>query len=263
MTWRKIATGRSVALIIAATVYAALCFVAYGKLAGLIPCVQIMEIINQKGYDTSVLPLSVEKLLDLLLAGGILFNILTAVWFFLRWGFWKWCLTVAAVFCISSAAMGPLLLNMSPLYSLFGACCGIMAGVGWILGLTYVEFCVIGNIWVPCAAMVFASAYLIYASVRNFTSADLPMQAVRVLLIAFGGVQILVGSWLLLHYAGTMQEAFYRCVRDLRMLAQIFHTTYEAVNIFIYVFLGVAILAFDIISAKLLLRHTRPNSKQP
>ena len=231
MTWRKIATGRSVALIIAATVYAALCFVAYGKLAGLIPCVQIMEIINQKGYDTSVLPLSVEKLLDLLLAGGILFNILTAVWFFLRWGFWKWCLTVAAVFCISSAAMGPLLLNMSPLYSLFGACCGIMAGVGWILGLTYVEFCVIGNIWVPCAAMMFASAYLIYASLRN--------------------------------YAGTMQEAFYRCVRDLRMLAQIFHTTYEAVNIFIYVFLGVAILAFDIISAKLLLRHTRPNSKQP
>lgn len=138
----------------------------------------------------------------------------------------------------------------------YGRCTGFLPGVaivGWAFGLTYVQFCVIGNIWVPCTAVIAASGYLVYAAVSRFGALSAAQKAVRVLAVGAAAVQIVAMVMLLRHYAGTFDYAFYECVRDLKMIAAMFGTTYIIVNIVIYVLLGVILLALDIIAARLLL----------
>lgn len=130
-----------------------------------------------------------------------------------------------------------------------------MAIVGWVLGLTYVEFCVIGNIWIPCAAIIGTALFLIYAS---FGCLKLRPGSIRILTVGtilFAVLQIVMSILLLYHYAGTMHDAFFRCVHDLRYLAAIAHTSYEAVNIFLWVFVGVSLLTFNITMSRYLMKR--------
>lgn len=251
ISFRKLTTVKAVALVVTTVLYTVFCFIAYGKMSGFIPTLTVEQIINQKGYDTSVLPLSVNTILNVGFMAATIFNLVTAVWILYRGSFWKWCLTVAGVFCISCAASGGAM-GMSPLYALFGGCCGIMAATGWILGLSYIEFCVIGNIWVPGIALILAGGYLSIVSSKALVSRNTSAwkKVVAVFSFVAGAAEIFATLLILKHYIGTMNYAFYQCVEDLRYLASIAGTTYEAVNIYIYVFLFVGIVSFDIITGK-------------
>lgn len=237
-----------VSLVAGAFLYAAFCFVAYGKMAGLIPTVSIPEIVRQKGFDPGVLPISIESIIQCGFLMGIFMNVVTSVWIFLRRGFWGWCLLMTAIFCVGGIVSGPLV-GVSPVISLFGLCCGAMAVVGWVFGLTYVEFCVIGNIWVPCLGIIAASVYLICGCVKGFGRH--PVIALSG--IIFGIVEIVGMVALLWHYRGSMNEAFYTCVRDLRYIAALAGTTYEVVNLVIYVLGSVVLMAIDVIGGKVML----------
>ena len=244
-----------VSLVVGAFLYSAFCFVAYGKMSGLIPTVSIPEIVRQKGFDPGVLPISIESIMQCGFLMGIFMNIVTAVWIFLRRGFWGWCLLMTGIFCVGGIVSGPLV-GVSPVISLFGLCCGAMAVVGWVFGLTYVEFCVIGNIWVPCLGIIAASIYLIYGCVKGF--GRYPLIAVSG--IVFGAIEIVGMLALLWHYQGSMNEAFYTCVRDLRYIAALAGTTYEVVNLVIYVLGSVVLMAIDIVGGKLLLGNSNTRS---
>lgn len=240
-----------VLLVAGAFLYSAFCFVAYGKMSGLIPTVSIPEIVRQKGFDPGVLPISIESTIQCGFLMGILMNVVTSVWVFLREGFWGWCLLMTAVFCIGGIISGPLV-GVSPVISLFGLCCGAMAVVGWVLGLTYVEFCVIGNIWMPCLGIIAASIYLICGCVRGFGRHPL----IAISGIMFAGIEIVGMLALLWHYQGSMNEAFYTCVRDLRNIAALAGTTYEVVNLVIYVLGSIVLMAIDIAGGKLMIGFT-------
>lgn len=247
-----------VSLIVGALLYSVFCFVAYGKMSGLIPTVSIPEIVRQKGFDPGVLPISIESIIQCGFLMGILMNVVTSVWVFLRKGFWGWCVLMTVIFCIGGTVSGPLV-GVSPVISLFGLCCGAMAVVGWVLGLTYVEFCVIGNIWVPCLGIIAASVYLTYRCVKGFGRHPL----IAVLGIMFAGMEIVGMLALLWHYQGSMNEAFYTCVRDLRNIADVAGTTYEVVNLVIYVLGSVVLMAIDIVGGKLMIgSNTSTNSSR-
>ncbi|MDE6560524.1 MAG: hypothetical protein K2K75_03995 [Muribaculaceae bacterium] len=238
-----------VSLITGALLYSAFCFVAYGKLSGLIPTVSIPEIVRQKGFDPGVLPISIEFIIQCGFLMGIFMNVVTSVWVFLRRGFWGWCLLMTAIFCVGGIVSGPFV-GVSPVISLFGLCCGAMAVVGWVFGLTYVEFCVIGNIWVPCLGIIAASVYLIYGCLKGFGK----YPVIAVVGIVFSAIEIVGMLALLWHYQGSMNEAFYTCVRDLRYIAAMAGTTYEVVNLVIYVVGSVVLMAIDIVGGKLMIR---------
>lgn len=251
---RKMGRSRFGWLMAATVVYVLFCVMVYGRCTGLLPGVAIEDVFIQRGLDTGVIVELANIAIALALAGGILFNLVTAAWIWLRLGFWQWCITVVVAFCAVCSLAG-LIVGVPPLLSLFAGCCGIMALVGWAFGLTYVQFCVIGNIWVPCTAVIAASGYLVYAAVRRFGAVSAAWKVVRVLAVGAAAVQIAAMVMLLCHYAGTFDYAFYECVKDLKMIAEMFDTTYVIVNLVIYILLGVLLLALDIIAARLLRRQ--------
>lgn len=250
---RSKANLKRVTLLVITLAYGAFCLVAYGRMAGFIPTVSVAEIVAQKGYDTGVLPLPVDALLSGAFWLGTLFNITTAVCIGLNVKPWKWVAGCIVAFCCV-ACLGSLFVPVSPLMALFGACCGFMACVGWVLGLSYIEFCVIGNIWLQCATISAAAGWLIYRAMSKWS---LP----RLLPIGFGIVQILGSFAILIHYIGTMNEAFYRCVDDLNMIAAVTGSTYIAVNIYIYVIGWPLIIAIDWLWGRQLAAKTPSHKK--
>lgn len=237
--FNKKAISTSISIIFAAVCYSVFCFVAFGKVKGFIPTENIASLISQQGYDPSRLPLPISQLTRLGFICGIAFNLFTALWLVLKGKFGNYCLISALLFCIVGIVMGAYI-RLNPIYSLFGLCCGFMAAVGWVLGLSYVEFCVIGNIYITAFTIMIAASCVIISSAKK-------QIRLNWLLIIYGAVQIMGAFALLCHYHGGFNHAFYQCVYDLKAMAKYFGTTYEAMNIYIYVCIIPLILATDII----------------
>lgn len=222
--------------------YVVFCFVAYGKITGFISAIDYNDIIAQNGFDSNVLPISMEFVIVGVSFMGMVFNLITAWWLYTNRGFWSWVICSVIGFCVICAIAGPIF-GVSPILSLFGACCGFMLLMGWVFGLTYIQFCVIGNIWVPVVSVIVAAGVMLYAVLSNKKVS----LAGKAAIILWGGVQILLSLIFCVHYALPMKDAFYLCVHDLMQLAKVCHTTYEIVNLVIYVLGVVFVLASDII----------------
>lgn len=229
----------SICLIIIAICYSAFCFVAFGKLQGFIPSEPITGLISEQGYDPSRLPVPIAKLIKVGLLCGVAFNLFTAIWILLKGKLWSYCLVSASSFCLVGLILG-FFIHLNPLYSLFGVCCGFMASVAWVLGLSYIEFCVIGNIYIPAIAIIVTAIYLLKGCLFR-------KGLCGKLMSVFGASQIIAVILLLWHYWGGFHYAFYQCVRDLKFLAQHLESTYEAINIYIYVVIIPLILVIDLI----------------
>lgn len=245
LTLKRRTAVSAISLIAGSLLYSAFCLVAYGKMSGFISTESVQAIIRQKGFNPSVLPISVETIMHGGFLLGIILNIATSVWIYLRKGFWGWCLLMTGIFCLAGIISGPLA-GVSPVISLFGLCCGAMAGTGWVVGLSYIDICVIGNIWIPCLGIMAASAYLIFGCVNGMRRHP----ATALAGIIFGMLEIAGMAALLWHYHGPMNDAFYTCVRDLKMIAAMFGTTYAIVNLIIYVLGSVMLMVIDIAGGK-------------
>ena len=245
---------KSVGVLCATLIYCAFCFIVFGKLQGFLPSQSISHFITQHGYDTAQLPFPLSNLIQVALIGGCLFNLYTAMAIWWKIGFWKYCILSVLLFCLIGVAIGPVI-GLSSIHSLFVLCCGFMASVAWVLGLTYIEFCVIGNIWIPCAAIISTAFFLVYASYCCIRSGV--MVILTIITSILGIIQIASAIFVLYHYVGTMYEAFYRCVQDLKYLAALAHTSYEVVNIFIWVFVGVSLLTFNIVVGRCFIRYNK------
>ena len=119
--------------------------------------------------------------------------------------------------------------------TLFYLCCEIMHTLGNLLGLSYQEVCVIGNIYVQGALLVAAAAVPLWFAFR---------QKSHYALKTIACVNVLCCSALVLYfcfrYAPPLAASFDRCVEDLKNLAEAWHTTYVVVNIAIFVLWWVA-----------------------
>lgn len=216
--------------------YSVFCFICWGKVNNVIESTHMGDIVNQNGFDLTRLPIPIDRMISLACLIGVIFNLFTALWVYKRWNFWKWCICSAVSFCIICGSVGPLY-GLSPLYSLFGGCCAFMLLVGWVLGLSYIQFCVIGNIWIPIAAVILSAVYMAF---RVLSTKECP-SFVRFFAMGLCIIES-VGSILIgIHYTLPMRDAFYLCVTDLKHIAEMFHTTYVAVNLVIYV-VGIPIL---------------------
>lgn len=58
-------------------------------------------------------------------------------------------------------------------------------------------------------------------------------------------------------------QAFYTCVRDLRHIATLAGTTYEVVNLMIYVLGSIVLMTIDILGGKLMLGYAFLHIKKP
>lgn len=133
-------------------------------------------------------------------------------------------------------------------YEIFSLCCQIMATGAHLLGLTYKEFCVLGNIYLQSLVLVlsaFAISYVAWKKVKEKKS------AVRVLTFAlsilYSVVYLVVFFIICRHYAMPLEDAFDLCVEELKSFGKaFFHVGYMAANLIIFVIGWLLVFLFNI-----------------
>lgn len=142
----------------------------------------------------------------------------------------------------------------------FLECCGVMAYFAWLLGLTYQEFCVIGNIYMQGAICLLAALAPLLLCLRT-------KQAPWKWLLSGGNalLHLVVISLFFSHYWMPLERAFDLCVQDLNKIGALFGSSYVMVNIIIFVILFVVDLALNallylLLAGKLTTRQTSKTS---
>ena len=118
-----------------------------------------------------------------------------------------------------------------------------MYALGSLLGLSYEEVCVIGNIYVQGMLLVAAAAMPLW---RAFKQGE--HRAIKIAT----GINVLCCTVLVLYfcfrYAPPLVGAFDRCVDDLNNLAAAWDTTYVVVNVLIFVLGWVGSIAWNLLT---------------
>lgn len=146
---------------------------------------------------------------------------------------------------------------------LFMVCCGVMRLLGYILGLTYREVCVIGNIYLQGAIWAASSLLpLIVAIVAVVKKREIGRVITLFVSMLYSAVYWIILILLCRRYAPPLAPAFDRCVDDLFFTADLLGTTYEVVNIIFFVaFFGLSIIAnyvfYHIIKRAYLTKHEK------
>ena len=142
----------------------------------------------------------------------------------------------------------------------FLECCGVMAYFAWLLGLTYQEFCVIGNIYMQGAICLLAALAPLLLCIRT-------KQAPWKWLLSGGNalLHLVIISCFFGHYWMPLESAFDLCVQDLNHIGALFGSSYVMVNIIIFVILFVVDLALNallylLLAGKLTTRQTGKTS---
>ena len=116
-----------------------------------------------------------------------------------------------------------------------------MAMLGWVVGLSYIDICVIGNIWIPLLLIVATAAVMLYRLYKHRQT----NLTVKALITALGSLEILTSLAIGIHYLLPFRHAFDLCVKDLTTLAHLCGTSYANVNLLIYVIAIVALLTLN------------------
>lgn len=232
--WRMVRDTRagSVAVTIAALCYCIVLMLAAMRFCGYLPAVDDRLTNNALGYTKNYLGDNLQVLLSTIIVVVNAFVACSIWWRMpLRW----FVAIVVAGFLLLGCAMS-LFTSTSPLVTLFGSCCAFMAAVGYALGLTYKEFCVIGNNYVQAGLVAASALWLVVESwlvvKRHPSFASWLAAALSSLLLwAYSKVFWVICTT----YPLPLEAAFDQCVKDLYHLADIWHTTYYHVNIIVYV----------------------------
>ena len=134
---------------------------------------------------------------------------------------------------------------------LFDICCKIMSSLGYLLGLSYKEICVIGNIYIQGGIWLLSALTPIIVLICKLCKR---VSVSKILYLFFAICYGLCCSVLLLMFIVRylpITEGFDVCVQDLRSIANAFNTTYQAINIFIFIIAWILSVGWNIMIAKL------------
>ena len=129
----------------------------------------------------------------------------------------------------------------------FAICVGFLMLLGKLCGLTYKQISMVFNLWLQGAVLVMSATLPFVLSVilicNGFT---IP----RFLLIIFLVIYVLAYIWAFMrmihHYHLPFDRAFDRCVHDLQVLARKWHTSYQVVNLLLFVGAFLILLALNL-----------------
>ena len=146
---------------------------------------------------------------------------------------------VTGVFNLSNLALLP-----------FIACVYFLMGLGSIFGLTYKKISVIFNLWLQGTVLMLSGVAPVAACMWKLATVGSPIWlAAAIPLLAYAGIHVWGFRLLLRHYRLPYDSAFQLCVKDLEHLAHRWHTTYEIVNLIIFVFLFLLLVGLNLLIA--------------
>ena len=129
----------------------------------------------------------------------------------------------------------------------FVFCVFFLSLLGKLFRLTYEEISVVFNLWLQGAVLTLSAIVPAVLSVlllcRGFSVSRLLLAC---LLVIYALVYVWVFVKMLRHYRLPIKRAFDRCVDDLKALASRWHTTYQMVNLLIFVVAFLLLLVLNI-----------------
>lgn len=132
---------------------------------------------------------------------------------------------------------------------IFQLCCGVMMALGHLVGLSYKEVCVIGNVYMQGGLWVLSSLLPLFIAIKALVDRYTISRAIAVIAGAiYSLIYTLTFTYFASRYQPPLADAFDLCVKDLYYVADKMGTTYEVVNIiFFVVFWGISIICNYII----------------
>ena len=129
----------------------------------------------------------------------------------------------------------------------FGLCVLFPLLLGKLFGLTYKQISVVFNLWVQGAVLALSGlAPAGVAMYKMWGAFSMNWLLMTIILALYGMVYVYGFIRMLQHYHLPFDEAFDLCVEDLVWLAKKWHTTYQMVNIIIFVLLYLILLGINL-----------------
>lgn len=136
----------------------------------------------------------------------------------------------------------------------FGVCVLFLLLLGKLFGLTYKQISVIFNLWVQGAVLALSGlAPLGIAIYKILESFSVSWLVLAIILGCYALVYVYAFLKMLQHYHLPFNDAFDLCVRDLQWLAMKWHTTYQMVNLLIFVLFYLILLGLNIVLCNFLI----------
>ena len=126
----------------------------------------------------------------------------------------------------------------------FGICVLFLLLLGKLFGLTYKQISVVFNLWIQGAILTLSG---VLPFVIAITWAPRLFYGLFVFIFAlYGFAYIYAFIKMLRHYHLPFDYAFDLCVEDLECLAKKCHTTYQIVNLIIFIVLFLILIGFNL-----------------
>ena len=130
----------------------------------------------------------------------------------------------------------------------FGLCVLFLLLLGKLFGLTYKQISVVFNLWVQGAVLALSGlapfGIIVYKMSESFSMGWLALSVVFAL---YGIAHVYGFIKMLKHYHLPFDAAFELCVDDLKKIAVKWHTTYEMVNLIIFILLYLILLCMNVL----------------
>ena len=130
----------------------------------------------------------------------------------------------------------------------FGLCVLFLLLLGKLVGLTYKQISVVFNLWVQGAVLALSGlapfGVIVYKMLDSFSIGWLFLSIVFAI---YGMAYVYAFVRMLKHYHLPFNDAFDLCVDDLERLAKKWHTTYQMVNLLIFVLFYLILLGLHVL----------------
>ena len=130
----------------------------------------------------------------------------------------------------------------------FGLCVLFLLLLGKLFGLTYKQISVVFNLWVQGAVLMLSGmapfGIAIYKMLESFSMGWLLL---TIILALYGAAYLYAFMKMLHHYHLPFDAAFDLCVDDLKRIAVRWHTTYEMVNLLIFILFYLVLLCLNVL----------------
>ena len=129
----------------------------------------------------------------------------------------------------------------------FGLCVLFLLLLGKLFGLNYKQISVVFNLWVQGAVLALSGLAPFGAAVFKLSqSFSMGWLALAIVFALYGAAYVYAFIKMLQHYRLPFDAAFDLCVDDLNKIAEKWHTTYEMVNLLIFVLFYLILLGLNI-----------------
>jgi hypothetical protein len=138
----------------------------------------------------------------------------------------------------------------------FGLCVLFLLLLGKLCGLTYKQISVVFNLWVQGGVLTLSGlapfGLVVYKMFQSFSISSLFL---AIAFLLYGILYVYAFIKMLKHYHLPFNSAFDLCVYDLKCIARRWHTTYQMVNLLIFVLFYLILLGINVLICYYLLSY--------